>query len=51
MLHHPHGLLSHFQLEKPLAMFLKLFCQISNSAYVDCKTFLSRLNIAGPKPG
>jgi hypothetical protein len=23
----------------------------SNSAYVDWKTFLSRLNIAGPKPG
>jgi hypothetical protein len=22
-----------------------------NSAYVDWKTFLSRLNIAGPKPG
>jgi hypothetical protein len=31
--------------------FFPILFQSHNSAYVDWKTFLSRLNIAGPKPG
>jgi hypothetical protein len=32
-------------------IFITYLFFVINSAYVDWKTFLSRLNIAGPKPG
>jgi hypothetical protein len=46
----------HIKTTKVLASTSSVFLMEStssviNSAYVDWKTFLSRLNIAGPKPG